>query len=254
MTADNREAILRRLQALKAMFEHKDTSEAEAMQAMALYAKLMEKYDLTETDLSVKQAGVGFRKVKNSETKHEHEVAFIVLAIEALTETRIVPVKGNEKEPGLFHVIHGTRSDVDYAEFIYRLCYNAIETSWKAYRYSYEYTKLVKKQGIHGRKVRSNFRLAMAYRLADRINAMAKERHAKQAGTSLIVLKSELIKVAFPDLKQGNAIKGKNLAIKDDSVKAAWAGFEAGNKVELERMLKEQEEAAQEPIKLLGAA
>lgn len=242
----DKEAIIRKMAALRAIFEHKSANEQEAVSAMMMYNNLMKKYNLTEDEIQIKQEGVGRTKVDNTSPKHTDEMYFISPGIAKLANcSRIYSRNSNA------YYYYGTMADRQYAEFLHRLIWNALEQAWKAYRYSFEYTRL-NRQKVHGRKIRHDFRQGFTVRIMRRIKDLIEENQAEQASTgrALIVVKNALIEVAinndFSNLKPGKA-----LVLKDQTSRATHAGWKAGENVNLrQEMGTPQEEEDKAPLAL----
>jgi hypothetical protein len=227
---DNRDAILRRMAALRAKFqEGSGCTEEEANAAMEKYNSMMQQYNLQETDVHIKEQGVGESFWKYSEGKQKHEVYWCLSSIGKLSETK--PIVSPQTNTVFFY---GTEADRQYAKFLYDLCYNAIETSWKAFRYSFTYTKM--NRNIHGKKIRYDFRMTMAQRLSERIRELASENVVKSTGTSLIVLKNQLIEAALADQKIRKASTAVSRQVRGEAVHHA---LNAANAVNLRKEMSE---------------
>ena len=173
----DRDAIVRKLNALKAKFEHKTTGEAEAVAAMAMYNKLMQKYKLTETDLNLRASGVkiGAFSTDSNNKKQAPPMNYMVVPISKVTETY-----GVFDTTTMRGVFVGTMADVQYAEFLWTVIQNAFNESWKAFRYSFDYTKL-HRGGMHGKTIRHSFDMGFMSGMTGRLNEMAAEN--AKAGT-----------------------------------------------------------------------
>jgi hypothetical protein len=224
----SRESIIRILAALRAKFqEGSGCSEAEASAAMEQYNKLMIEYDLQETDVHIREQGVGKQSYRHSEQgRNKPEWYYILNNIATLSDTRIIWHLGKKEA-----VIYGTQADRDYAEFLIRVVINTIETSWKTYRYSWDYTRLAKHN--HGRHIRNTFRKAIVVRLAQRINDLIAMNKAKATGTGLVVVKQELIKKFIED--DGTKVrKGTSLSFRSNLESTIHHAYEAANKAQLQ--------------------
>lgn len=238
---DNRDSILRRLAALKAKFaEGSGCTEAEAESAMKMYNDLMQRYNIEETDVHIRQEGIGFSAFSYKEGKQKHEVYWCLTAIGELTDTK--PVVDGQNV-----TFFGTKPDRDYAEFLYRLTIKSLETEWKAFRYSFNYTKL-HRRGVHGKKIRHSFRTAFINRLAKRMRDMAGANKIKESstGTALVLLKAELID-AFLAEKFGKLRKGGEKQTRLSTSEAAEAGRDSADKVRLRQEVDD-------PTRLLGSS
>jgi hypothetical protein len=231
---DKRANIIRKLIALKAkLTDASNTTDAEKEAALLKYNELMQEYNVTEAEIGIKQSDIGRTNVNfNEGGKREHDVSHCIHAIARLSETRVIRNKKN-----LEYGFLGTRPDREYAEFLYRLCWSAIEDNWKAFRYSYPYTKMIK-EGHHGRMIRNTFRKTVAFRLRERLDELVAMNATNRPGTALVLKKSELIQAYVDenlDIKKG----GKKLTriVRHDNV--IMAAVDAANRVPLRHEVNE---------------
>ena len=206
---DKRDRIIRILTALRAKFaEGSNCTVEEADAALKRYNKLMVEYNLTETDLHIKKEGVGVDSHQyRTSGKQRPEIVWLLRPISMLTETRCLWNPFSNK----IHVV-GTKVDRDYAEFLIRVCDHTIETSWNAYKHSWDYTLANKKK--HGRTIRHEFRMAVVMRLNERIQLLAMQNRDQEPSqtTALMILKQHLVQ-AFMD-NSGAQTEQKGLALK----------------------------------------
>jgi hypothetical protein len=242
----SKESIIRILAALRAKFaEGSGCTDSEAATALEQYNKLKTEYDIQETDIHIKQEGIGKSTYQARKTgKQKPDLYYLGRAISRLSGARLL--YGNQS--GKFH-IYGTGIDREYAEFLLTVANNTIESSWKAYRYSYDYTRQVKHGNVHGRQVRNAFRKVVTLRLAERMIALAEANAHKAQVNALVVVKNELIQ-AFIDNDEalGNKRKGTDLTLKTDLHSTVHSALTAAEKAQLqfqatnETLLLEQKE------------
>ena len=202
----SRDSIIRILAALRAKFaEGSGCTVEEADAAVEQYNRLMQEYNIQETDIHIRQHGVGRdnHTLREKGKKQRPPIVFVLRAIGELSQTRVV---WSDRNNGC--AVFGTQADRDYAEFLIRVCQFTLENSWKAYRYSWHYTEL-KEAGEHGRRIRHAFETTVVSRLSERMLELAAMNRIKGSGTSLIVLKNELIQ-AFLD-QQGFKTQSKEI-------------------------------------------
>ncbi len=226
-TKMSKESIVRKIAALKAKIGDKASTANEVESAIRLVDKLMQEYNINETDIGIKQAGVEAKAMPNK-GKNKPNIRYCVVAIGKLSET--YPFWDVNTKAFTFV---GTKVDVDYAQWLYRLIENALEQSWKAFRFSYDYTKMVKRGTVHGRIVRDQFEKAFILTVSDNINALVATKPIV-TGNALVLVKNELIKSfldnQFTKKKDGKSI---TLAVNEDAKAAIIAGYNAGNEVRL---------------------
>lgn len=186
---ENRDAIVRKLNALRAKFEHGATSEHEATAAMDKYNELMAKYRLTETDLNVRDSGI---KIGEFHTyKYDFgqlaPICWLIKPIAMVTSTKGVCYSN------ITGVFFGTGADVQYAEFIWRRCDDSLKATWEAFYKSPTYERF-EKNGWSEAEIRTSFIQGWLQRMTARLLEMAPKMPSENA---LIVLKNELIEAAL---------------------------------------------------------
>jgi len=228
---EKRESIIRKLNALKAKANDpsiKDTPEA--INAMAKFNELMQRYNLTLTDLEIKAQGINFGTYRTSKGKESktarHPISFVTLAIREISNTEVV-LQGYNKR-----VFVGTPSDVQYAEFLYDLIYNSCERAAVAFKMGVEYSRIINTTRMKGDEVLWNFKRGFVVACYHAIQNMIKEN--KGTGTDLVVLKNELIKSFLDDNGMAAAkVSNKSVAIKDEMMAIVNNGYKEGAKVKL---------------------
>lgn len=239
----NRDDILRRLAALRAKFsDGSNCSPNEVETAMRMYADLKAKYDISDTEEHIRKEGIERQAGGSFKTNKQVDVIYyIVPKIAKYTETRGLC---NQKT-GLVNWF-GTRPDIEHAMWLYTLIQNALEQSWKAYRYSFDYTKL-HRQGIHGRVIRNNFRKGFIANVAMRLDKMIEEKLAGiiTNGTALVILKHELIQ-SFIEAEGIKSKAGRKLAKMGQRTSALAAGYYEGEKVGLQQTMKNETKLLEE--------
>lgn len=239
---DKREDIIRKLNGIRAKMNNEASTPAEVESYTRMYNSLMQKYNLTETDLDIKKEGIAFKPFnmrQEGKAKRYHEVEYVVPSISRLTNTEAVVGEG--------HVFFfGTMADIQYAEFLYRLCHGTIEQSWKAYSTSLDAIRL-KRAGRKPSQIYNTYRKNFAGTLAEMIEAMALENERQVTGNALVVLKNQLILAA---MEQAGVKPAKTInevaTYEGDLLRAANLASEEARKVRL------RQEAGKQEVKLLG--
>jgi len=228
---ENKEAIIRKLNALKAKANDptiKDTPEA--ISAMAKFNELMQRYNLTLTDLEVKAQGINFGPKKTAKGKENaktrHPIAFCTLRIAAISNTEIVTSGWNSR------VFVGTPSDIQYAEFLYDLIYNSAERAAIAYKMSADYQRDINLSKLKGDEIMWNYKYGFVIACNEALVKMIAENYKSQ-GPGLVVLKNELIKAFLDEQGTKAAGSGKGVAVKDHMQAVVAKGFVEGEKLKL---------------------
>lgn len=229
---ENREAIVRKLNALKARFEHGATSEPEALAAMNKYHELMQRYNLTETDLNIRESGVKaghFHSETYNGSKNTPTIGWLIFPIGKATETRGILMPDNSA------LFIGTQPDVEYAEFLFRLLDRAIPRAWGDFKHGNPLYKEAKEAGHHGRAIRNAFEKGFLQRMTHKLMEMA----PKNEGKGLIVLKNQLIEAAME--QAGMKTTGaKQVQHRANSRAVAMEGGKSADKVILRQQAEQQ--------------
>lgn len=227
----NREAIIRKLAGIKAKMQNAASTEAEVESYTRMYNDLMRKYNIKETDIHIKEQGIG-SKTFTPRKESVHEVVFLSGVIARVTETKAVTLNKTSV------VFFGTNADIQYAEFLFRLCFGAIEQATNAFKVSPLFERL-NKLGRPTVEVIANFRAGFTINLNERLTKIAEENEKNRGtGTSLIVLKNQLVESMLNDLG-GTKPSSQALAVYQGGNLDALAGFAEGEKV----ILRQQAEA-----------
>jgi hypothetical protein len=203
MTTANNYAIIDKIRALRARTEAAGCTEDEAMQAAAMIARLMSKYDLTDVDITAaEETGIGLGSEKAAQrTKHrDTALDYVAAAIARLTETRIVinqtvaaTWRGKKATESSFSV-YGMDADREMATYLMEVVRSAATRGWNEHS---------ARTGQTGSAARAAFRIGVCVRVATRINEIAQEREdarkaATQTGNALIVRKEDLVDSLLP--------------------------------------------------------
>jgi hypothetical protein len=249
MTLSDLETIKTKIAALLKMSEANGASENEANSAMAFASKLMEEHGITLNDLKTNSKAskdFSFDKPSNYAGKMHIIDQMLTFSIANFTDTICIKNtrqtgfgKNGRKTTETVSVFYGYRVDVELAKYIYQVCKNAMEAEWSKYAENVP-------QG-HRHKQRKNFLIGMASRLRDRLNDIKEKSKGK--GTELVVLKRQLIEVAFEEKFKNipNTNSSKKIIYRDGS--AFLAGKEAGDKVNFN---KEIYDGPSEGVKLIA--
>lgn len=220
---ENRDSIIRKLNALRAKAYDKSIADTpEAISALTKFNELMQRYNLTLTDLEVRESKIGgFNK---KPTKTTDYMKYLVLGISQLTNTEVIPVKGGE------FLFIGIGADIAYANWIYDLVSNALENSTIAYKIGPDYHKRIN-NGEKPAKIMEAFKNGFVYAVSENIQKLTQ---SNSTGNSLMVLKNDLI-ASFMQEQGINTPRTKSTAIKvaDNHTEVMQNGYREGNKVRL---------------------
>jgi len=199
-------------------------TENEAIAASAKVTELLHKHQLTLSDIKIAKSEC-IKKSYDSGLKTPQSTEWILGAINELCDTKgWLDGTGDTR----LYVFFGLEHDVMVAHYICKLCDWAIVRAGEEFK---EVEQYMKASPYERTKLKDHFKLAMAYRLAERIRELKKKQISKPKGRDLVVLKSALIEKEFKALSlnlKTSSRSGKYL----DPVAAA-AGYSAAENVSL---------------------
>lgn len=185
------ESIKAKIASLLNVTADNGATEAEAVSAMAIAAKLMEKYGVTLEDIANKtEAASDFiRKSAQGDRSYLHPVdQYVTNSIAAYTDTKAWNSKSYRRSDVNFF---GYSVDVELALYIREVCKRAMDTEWNLYKNTIP-------KGVHSAKYRKSFLMGMGRRLAERLREMKKEQRADDANSNALVLaKNNIVNAEF---------------------------------------------------------
>ena len=178
-----------RIQALRGKTIDNGCTEAEALLAAAKVAELLDRYDLSLTDVEIRHAPCGRREY---ETHRKKRITLddCIGAIANFCDCRVWREKNQAGEAR--YVFFGLRSDIEVAHYLTELIDNAVRSELGRYKTSAGYRRF-RHQDRH--VANSSFTLGMVASIADKLTAMKAERDAVNNGTGrdLVVLKASVV-------------------------------------------------------------
>ncbi len=224
--SEDRQSIIRRVQGLMAKTTGAGCSEEEAMAASAMVARLMNKYELSLTDIKLReQANCQEYEVNVGLTVKDQPAFMVCSAIEYLTDTKCW-IRRNAK--GSHVVFFGFETDTVVAQYIYAICDRAMLYAWMDYKATSNYKEASQAQR---RKIQFGFDAGMASRIGQRLRAMKDEqrRENESNGRDLVVVKRPMVEAALAQL--GIKIREGRSSSSAISGTAYLAGAAAGDRV-----------------------
>lgn len=168
MTNKSRDTILERIANLRERASNDAATEAESNAALAMAAKLMNSYRVTEAEMAIAETegritvevihktAEGSYKVG----RNRHKIITAMCGIERLTNTRMV-MKGYNAEVE----ITGDRPDVEMANYLFVLIREALDRQYDEYK---------RTTPALGRGAKASFQTAMGHRISSRLYDMAR--------------------------------------------------------------------------------
>ena len=178
-----------RIQGLRSKTTDNGCTQAEALSAAAKVAELLDRYDLSLTDVEIRDAPCEQREY---ETYRKKRVP-LDDCIGAIANFCDCSVWREKNEAGdARYVFFGLRSDVEVAHYLTELIDNAVRSELGRYKNSAGYRRF-RHQDRH--VANSSFTLGMVASIADKLTAMKRERDAVNngSGRGLVVLKASAV-------------------------------------------------------------
>jgi hypothetical protein len=211
-----------RIQALRAKTIANGCTEGEALAAAAKVAELLDRYDLSLTDVDIRQSSCEqlVYEVRRSKRIPLDEC---IGAIAEFCDCRVWREK--DRSGLLRHVFFGLRADIEAAHCLTEVIDNAVRTELGRYKTTPAY-QAFRHQERH--LANASFTLGMVASIADKLLAMkaARDGPTRGAGRSLIVLKRSVVDAEIEKL--GLALRTVTSARRMVSPLAYEAGEAAG--------------------------
>jgi len=166
-----------RIQGLRSKTMDNGCTEAEALLAAAKVAELLDRYDLSLTDVEIRDAECGQREY---ETYRKKRVPLdgCIGAVADFCDCRVWREKNQVGKAR--YVFFGLRSDIEVAHYLTEVSDNAVRFELGRYKMSAGYGRL-RHQDRH--IANSSFALGMVASIGDKLQAMRRERDAVNDGT-----------------------------------------------------------------------
>jgi hypothetical protein len=220
------EDIKQKILGLMAKTTGNGCTEEEAMAASQKVQEMLNKYQLSLSDIKIKESNCvnGFY---DTQLKAHSAVSFCIAAIGNFTDTKTWWYQ--EYNGRIYYKFFGLEHDVIIAEYITKLCDWAIIHAGEDFRGHPAYVNSTKRS-----KVLGEFKQAMATRISKRLRDMKAAQESRNAsdGRSLIIVKSALVSEEWAKLHiklTRPGPKGKEYT----SAEAYNAGTAAGDKVQI---------------------
>ncbi len=194
-----------RIQGLRAKTLENGCTEAEALLAAAKVAELLDRYDLSLTDVEIRDAPCERRAYETGRNKRI-PLDECIGAVANFCDCRVWREKtatgvGREKTATgeARYVFFGLRSDIDVAHYLTELIDSAVRAELGRFKTSAAYRQF-RHQERH--LANASFTLGMVASIADKLMAMKLEREIvkNSTGRDLIVLKASVVDAALAKL------------------------------------------------------
>lgn len=234
------QSILDKIAALKAKIPENGATEDEAIAALQIAEKLMEKHGVTEKDLKavefkrdMRQGGFEQRQKQEHPSQKYCDMTIACYCGTKAWNGRSASVRGKK-----ITKIFGFDGDVAMHEFLLGMIHDSMDRGWK------EFLKgNPKQEGVSRHTQYWSFMIGFAERINTRIKELIEARSVKtdSTGTDLVEIKEALVEqgveAMLPDLKFRKSRSGSVLANLD----AYGQGMTAGDKVNLQRPIQQSQ-------------
>jgi len=211
-----------RIQALRAKTIDNGCTEDEALSAAAKVAELLDRYDLSLTDVEIRESSC---EQRTFETFRKKRIPLddCIGAIAHFCDCRVWREKTPTGDPR--YVFFGLRSDIEAAHYLTELIDSAVRSELGRYKTAPAYQRF-RHQERH--LANASFTLGMVASIADKLTAMkaGRDRANSEAGRDLVVLKSAVVDAELDKL--GLKLTTVRRATRMVSPKAYDAGGAAG--------------------------
>jgi hypothetical protein len=235
--------IIARIRALLDKTTNNGATEAEALSAAEKARELMAKYQVTLTDAEIRKSKIILETFDRSQALQTTAADYCVKGIENLCGVRIWfhtrterSLFGEEHRVRLLAIL-GAKADMEFAHWLYEMIDEAIDHEADNFRRTFGYKSSQSKA-----RSLSSFQAGMATRINHRLIDMANQaKNIKStSGTALVVVKDEMLNQAMSDMNIH--LRRLNIAKSTSDGNAYAAGIDEGEKVNLNRPLKQHKE------------
>jgi hypothetical protein len=211
-----------RIQALRAKTTANGCTESEALSAAAKVAELLDRYDLSLTDIEIREAPCEQRAFETNRKKRV-PLDGCVGAIAQFCDCRVWREKNAAGEAR--YVFFGLRTDVEVAQYLTEMIDGAVRSELGRYKTSKDYQRF-----RHNERhlANSSFTFGMVASIAEKLTAMKAARDAanETSGRALVVLKSAVVDGELEKL--GLNLRARRSSSRMVSMDAYEAGGVAG--------------------------
>jgi hypothetical protein len=207
-----------RIQALRAKTIDNGCTEEEALSAAAKVAELLDRYDLSLSDVELRAAPCE-RRVYETHRKKRIPLDDCIGAIAHFCDCRVWREKDAAGESS--YVFFGLRPDVEVAHYLTELIDAAVRAELGRFKTSAEYGRF-RHQERH--LANASFALGMVASIAEKLTAMKASRDQvnHSTGRGLVVLKTSVVDAEFDKLDM------KLRTVRSNSRMVSMTAYEAG--------------------------
>ncbi len=219
MTPTDLEKLKNRLQGLRAKTTANGCTEEEALSAAAKVAELLDRHDLSISDLEIREERCE-QAVIESNRKQRQPISACIPAIADFCDCKVWREK--DASGRVRYVFFGLGPSLQMARYAYDVIAVAMQSGWEDYCRSRRFIRYTQDE-------KGSFLFGMAVSIADKLAVLKVERNAANladGGRALVVVRQAVVEAEFAklslDFRQGRA-SGKKVA-----AQAFAAGQSAG--------------------------
>jgi len=229
----NLDLIKERISKLLVRTTSNGCTEAEAEAAMKMVGSLLEKYDLSMSEIDLRKEDCEEIGIDTG-SKKRNGMDKIAVCIGLATGTKVWLTK----DGNAFIKFFGLKPDVLMAKFLYETISNNLKFELNLFMKNYQ-SRMI--PGVK-KTYRTSFQMGYTQKMNERLRKMASDRKAAQvsSGTSLMILKDQIVTEAFANLNM--KLKVPYQTYKPQIRSTAWQqGNIAGEKANLNRPVGQSE-------------
>lgn len=213
-----------RIQALRSKTMANGCTEEEALAAAAKVAELLDRHDLSLSDIEIRQEQCSQSAIETNR-KQRQPISACVPAIAAYCDCKVWLEKDETRR--IRYIFFGLRPSIEMAHYVYDVIATAMQTAWEGYVRQQRFIR-------HGQDEKGSFLFGMAVSISDKLIAMKAERdeaNRQSSGRDLVVVRHAIVESEYTklnlNLRRGRA-SGKKV-----TASAFQAGQTAGQELAL---------------------
>jgi Protein of unknown function (DUF2786) len=205
-----------RLQGLRAKTIANGCTEEEALAAAAKVAELLDRHDLSISDLEIREEQC-VQEAIATQRKQRQPISACVPAIAVYCDCKVWQEK--DETGRIRYVFFGLRPSIEMAHYVYDVIAAAMQQAWLHYQRNKRFIR-------YGQDEKGSFLFGMAVSIADKLSAMKSARdeaNRVSSGRDLVVIRHAIVEAEFAKLDvnlRRSRASGK---------KVATGAFEAGH-------------------------
>lgn len=200
--------LMARIQALRAKTIANGCTEEEALAAAAKVAELLDRHDLSLSDLDLRKSHCARIEIE-TRRKQRQPISACIPAIAAFCDCKVW--RESDPEDGIRYVFFGLPASLELARYVHDIIATAMQAEWERHVAS---RRLIR----HGRDEKGSFLFGMAISVAERLAEMKAERDQAtrtSTGRDLVLVRQAVVEAEFAKLdltlRRGRA-SGKRVA------------------------------------------